>query len=295
MPGFWKLQVRSNCLLEYYQVENLSQYAKRLNSININQLRGLQSKKYTGTIKQGTKRRMTRAIELLCQIATTRRLYSKTAKRMINHRLSFITLTISQAENITARAAYDSCLGPFLKYLRDSCQCNTYIWKAEIQKRGQIHYHITTPSYIHYKALRDKWNYLQRKAGFLDSYFQTHGHYDANSTDVHGVHHVKNLPNYLLKEFKKTYQNPETTGKVWDCSLNLKAYSYFTFEDLTGVSILIHNMQQEGLIEVIDCEQCRIIKFPVQGLIELLPLDAIAKYDRFKQDVANYKRESKVP
>jgi hypothetical protein len=259
------------------------------------QLQDARKQQYSGEIKKGTKKRLTRAIDLLCQISQKRKVWSSQKRCYINHTLAFITLTISSQTNITAREAYDKLLAPMLRWLRDSCSCRTYVWKAEIQKRGQIHYHITTPSYIHYRAIRDKWNYLQRKAGLLDDYYNTHGSYDPNSTDVKKVKSIKNLAAYLIKEFTKTYQNPETTGKLWDCSLNLKAYSYFTFEDMTGMTATIHNMMMDGLIEVVTLEQCRIIKFPVQGMIELLPLDTIARYDAFKRDVANFKRDSKVP
>lgn len=282
-------------MLEYYQTENVSQNARRPNPLKMQQLADARKTAYSGTLKEGTKRRLTRAIDLLVQVSKTRYLQVPGTRRITKHRLSFITLTVSSHTNITAREAYDKLLSPFLKWLRDSCQCKTYIWKIELQKRGQIHYHITTPAYIYHKAIRQKWNYLQQKAGTLDDYYKMKGHYDANSTDIHGVNHVKNLANYLIKEYVKTYQNPEIIGKTWDCSLNLKAYSYFTFEDMAAIGIKIHNMAADGLIEIISLEQCRIIKYPTQGMIELMPLDIIKRYDDFTKLILAYTREKKVP
>jgi hypothetical protein len=125
-----------------------------------------------------------------------------------------------------------------------------YIWKAELQKRGQLHYHITTDRFVGYEEIRAKWNELQYKAGYLESFHRKFGHYNPNGTDVHAVYkETKDIVGYLKKkimseykkrdyqakkeqrnenkaiisEYTKDLQNKKTIGgKVWDCSLNLK-------------------------------------------------------------------------
>ena len=178
------------------------------------------------------------------------------------HTFSFITLTIASPKNITARQAYDNLLAPFLDWLRKTMQVKTYIWKAELQKRGQIHYHITTPAWIHHKEIRKKWNALQHAAGLLDEYAEVHGHFNPNSTDIHNTRSIRKMDQYLVKELSKSFaainveainevnemvsrgelspalaeekvkeieeQKITTIGKIWDCSNDLAGVGYFT-------------------------------------------------------------------
>lgn len=222
------LQIRSKIIVQYYQYQQLGGYNSRLKIFQQQNMKEQRIQAYSGKLTAGAAKRLRKAIELLCMSIKPVTILNPVTKRYHKHRLSFITLTISKHENITAQEAYSKCLAPLLRYLRTKHNMNTYVWKAEVQKRGQIHYHITTPAFLHWQQLRDTWNNLQRKAGYLEDYHKSKGHYNANSTDIHEVKHVKDLASYLMKEFAKSIQNPNTDGKVWDCSLNLKKHKYYT-------------------------------------------------------------------
>lgn len=118
-------------------------------------------------------------------------------------------------------------LKPLLQWLSKVKGFQFYIWKAELQARGQVHYHITSNQFIYWKELRDKWNYLQRRAGYLDNYYKKHGHYNANSTDVHKVYNDENISGYLEKYISKTQSGAAINGKIWDCSNSLKGKKLF--------------------------------------------------------------------
>lgn len=173
---------------------------------------------------------MVRAVTLMIQSSKRKWMLNPVTKRYFYHQISFITLTVSDpTKKLTGKEAHKKLLSHFLQWLRRTEQVNTYIWKAEHQQNGQIHYHITTPSFIHYQRIRDKWNNLQRKVGLLDKYHNSKGHYDANSTDIHDVRKVKDLAAYLIKYICKSYQNENSiNGKVWDCSDNLRGKKYFS-------------------------------------------------------------------
>lgn len=204
---------------------------------------------YTGILCQGAKKRLTKAIELIVQAATKEKTFDFVSKKTAQpikgrFKLNFITLTIhSPKKMIQGKDGHKKCLEPLLLWLRRYYGLNMYVWKAELQKRGQLHYHITSDCFVPWKELRDKWNQLQANAGYLDDFYAKKGHYDANSTDVHSVYKVKDMAKYLKKsifktykdiddniisEFRKTIQNTVSiSGKVWDCSLNLKSAKYY--------------------------------------------------------------------
>jgi hypothetical protein len=224
---------------------------------------------YSGGMTQGSRKRLAKAVTVMTQSIKPIWITNPVTGRLHYHKFSFITLTVSSRKNITARRAYDDLLSHFLDWMtrtigEENPAAKTYAWKAELQKRGQIHYHITTPAFIHWRLIRDKWNDLQRKAGLLDEYAKEHGHYDANSTDIHDTRSVKHIDRYIIKELAKSVsavqlaairearqmvadgslpqdqleakiaeinaQKLTTVGKIWGCSADLSGVGYFTLE-----------------------------------------------------------------
>lgn len=214
-------------------------------------------------ISAGAKKRLTRAITLLIESNQPKRIYNEVAGRIINHRLSFITLTVSDTtKNLTAKEAHELLLSHFLQWLRRTKKVTTYIWKAELQKRGQIHYHITTPSFINWQEIKDKWNNLQSRNGLLDKYYSEHKHYNANSTDIHAVRKINDLGAYLIKYFTKAEQNAKSVGgKTWDCSDNLKSTGYFKTVMTSFHHDFLIACVEQGVAELYEQEKFSIYKF----------------------------------
>jgi hypothetical protein len=286
------IQVRTDCLITY----NSTEYRMSLSPIQLKKMKeaaaAARLTKYSGLFTQGARKRIGRAIDLLVQIAVPKYGVNEVTKKRQKHMLSFITLTIPPIELLTAERGYNKLLSHFLQWLRRTKKVNTYVWKAEFQKNKQLHYHITTPSWIHYQEIKDKWNNLLRASGLLDDYYKNKGHYGANSTDVHEVKNINNLAGYLKKEFCKEVQNMQSTGKLWDCSLNLKDNKYFTME-LT--SVLLKKLDQDielGKIQRIELDQCNIYKAVRKNKIqEVLDLEQIQKYMEYIAHVTNYSRQ----
>lgn len=261
MPLFYTpiLQVRNNCALVYNQPEYDGSYSwSHKHKLRMN---FKEKETYSGKITQGTKVRISRAIDMLVQLSPAVKKFNPVTKRVIKHQLSFITLTIPDTKTMyTPKDAHKILLKPFLRYFRDKNIITTYVWKAELQKRGQLHYHLTTPSIIPYTDIRDYWNYLMRKHGMLEDFKARHGHDCPNSTDIHQVGNIKNFSKYLAKEFCKTVQNETpTTGKLWDCSTNLKGVKFFSVELTKPIAKNILDAHRNNNISIKDLEQCHII------------------------------------
>lgn len=222
------LQVRENSYIVYD--EPLTNQRRFTNPLLSQRMREARKERYSGMISAGARKRIIKAVTLLIQSSKAKWILNPVTKRYFSHRLAFVTLTVSDPEKkMTGKEAYNKLFKHFIAWLRRTEKVNTYIWKAEHQQNGQIHYHITTPSFIHWQHIRDKWNNLQRKAGLLDKYYSKKGHYNANSTDIHKVENIKDLSGYLIKYIAKSYQNENSIGgKVWDCSNNLAGKKYFT-------------------------------------------------------------------
>lgn len=222
----------------------------------------IETPKYSGKLCPGAKKRLTKAIEFMVMQSEKRskeKIYNPVTHRLQPFRIGFLTLTIySTNRNITGKEAHKTCLEPFLKFLRQTTGVKSYIWKAELQKRGQIHYHLTIDAFVHWKKIQDKWNQLQKRAGYLDAYYHKYGHWQPNSIKIHSTKKIRNIGVYLTKEIAKTFQNEKSLGgKVWDCSKNLKALKYFVVHESLDYSF-INQMVKEKKMTCIETDHCYI-------------------------------------
>lgn len=251
-------------------------------------------KKYTGTITPGAKKRIAKAINLMVAAAEQKTVFNPVKNCNVNFRLSFITLTIPDNTDIEIKEAHKILLEPFLKWLRQVHKMKLYVWKCEVQKRGQLHYHITADTFVHYQELRNKWNKLIERASLMEKFKGKFGHNNPNSTDVHSVRKIKDLAAYLIKYFTKSEQN-ETgkEGKIWDCSLSLKKAKYYSTELTEDIEYDIFKSNQKNECSINYDDNFSFIKFKKVQPISIFPKEVKSAYYQNLLNIRNYKRESK--
>ncbi len=252
------LQVRSNCLIYYELLDPMPGSAKST----------ITKKSYSGDMSQGAAKRIQKAIDIFLQKTPEKWIYNPVTAKHQSFRLNFVTLTVSDSYNIDINEGYRNLLKPFLRKIRKNTNLS-YIWKAEFQNRGQLHYHVTSNQFIHWQDIRTTWNNLQRKHRYLDSYAIKHGHFDANSTDVHAVYKIKDIASYLSKYMKKPVFEPKkgsnsgkpklAKGKVWDCSKDLKKQR-FSFTPSNQQFAFLEELKQKKQCKFVELEHCMIIK-----------------------------------
>lgn len=190
---------------------------------------GFQGSKYQGNITNHSRKNLQKALSILIQITPIRWIYNPVTQKNILFKLNFVTLTLPPDRLVSAKEATKTCLEPTLRRMR-SLGMKHYVWKAELQKTGQIHYHIATDNFIHYAELNKTWNKNAKKAGYLDGYARRTGHFLPNSTDVHAVTKLSDVEGYMSKYLMKGVGATGTKGKIWDCNTELKNARYFTTE-----------------------------------------------------------------
>lgn len=140
-----------------------------------------------------------------------------------------------------------------MRVMKEKHGINKYIWKYELQKRGNVHYHVLIDQFVAYDRITMAWNRLQKKHGLSDRYAERHGHFNPNSTDIHKVWQIQNIGAYLGKYLQKGNDGAkganDTKGKVWDCSTDLKRKRY------TTVFVWENN---DRLMELMDVNQATV-------------------------------------
>jgi hypothetical protein len=129
-----------------------------------------------------------------------------------------------------------------------------FLWRAESQANGNIHFHLITNRFIWWPELRSMWNFHQERLGYVSRYrrgmqaYHDGGfHYNPqdqagrsqaiqykayitgiktdwdspNSTDVHALCYVSRVQAYVTKYVSKEESNRPIEGHLWGCSRNL--------------------------------------------------------------------------
>lgn len=190
-------------------------------------------KAYTsGMLTAGAAKRLKQALELLVDLSPVQKFTRPSDMKQFNFRLTFATFTLpSPQAEITDTQIVKECLAPMLQIMRRRWGMKHYVWRAEKQKNGNIHFHVTTNRYIPYDQMRDEWNRCLNKLDFIDRFEKKHNHRHPNSTDIHSVRKVRDIAAYMVKYMSKEVpENLRVSCKQWDCSKNLKGVKRPTFE-----------------------------------------------------------------
>lgn len=252
-------QVRHNCLI-YYELPCIT-YGRTYTKF--------ERKAYSGKVTDGARKRINRAVDLLIQKSPKRIIYNSITKKRQPFTINFVTLTVSAIKIISSIDGYKNLLKPFLRKLRVKFKSKiSYVWKCELQKRGQIHYHITTNRFIDLNWIKNEWNKLQRKHRYLDHYAKIYKSYNPNSTDIHAVWKVNDVASYLCKYLSKVDPTQKIKSKVWDCSNDLKI-KRFSFIPNDKFVIKINSLVKAGKVSMVNLDRCLIFKTKdVKALLE---------------------------
>ena len=86
------------------------------------------------------------------------------------HKIAFVTLTLCAEQSHDDQFITKELLGMFLDRARKLGLLSNYVWRAEKQANGNIHYHILTDTYAPFSIFNRLWALVQSKYGYLQRY-----------------------------------------------------------------------------------------------------------------------------
>ena len=181
----------------------------------------LEDNKPDGQISFKAEKRIRNAIDWLLEITPKKKFYAPKYKKHYWFRINFITLTLASKQVHSDSTIKKVLLNQFLVECRKKWKVHNYLWRAESQKNGNIHFHICTDQFIPWLELRNNWNRIQNKLGYVDRFHVKHKHRAPNSTDVHSIKKIKNISAYLAKYCTKNSPHRSISGKLWGLSTQL--------------------------------------------------------------------------
>jgi hypothetical protein len=240
-------------------------------------------KKTHGIVSDQARRKITRAIDYLLYMANDKTLPDTAHGRNYKFKIAFITLTLPAKQMHSDNEIKDIILNHFLVELRKYYGVKNYIWRAEKQKNNNIHFHILVDKFIPWNDLRNRWNRVLSKLGYIDRYreemklFHKEGfkvrkdllsHWDyqkqiraykegvkndwsnPNSTDIHSLYRINRVKEYITKYCTKNETNSEVEGRLWGCNYELS--------QIKGARIILDNQINSALNELIKEYQPRV-------------------------------------
>ena len=156
-------------------------------------------------------------------------------------RLAFITLTLSDVQIHSDEYIKEHLLQPFLYWLDRYYNC-FYVWKAESQINGNIHFHLTVDQYVPWKSVRAKWNKLLAKHGYCKVNQDGSNDKGDSATQIKAVLNEKqcarDIADYVAKKDKLPTVVARGFNAIWNNDLSkineiTAAYKYLRYGKTT--------------------------------------------------------------
>lgn len=180
----WKLMCRPNALVASFCNDKRHNEAWK-------PVRKLTQNTSPGTLSPNARRKIKQAIRWLVASAETKKVYEKKHKRLVDWKINFATLTFHK--NLQDDYLARKILSSWIEVAKYRWQINSYIWKAEPQERGAIHFHLSFNQYIPHRELNYTWNRACNKHGLNQAW--------DNSTDIHADENISSTEAYLTDYF----------------------------------------------------------------------------------------------
>jgi len=163
----------------------------------------LEDNEHDGKMSNKARKRIEKCIAWIIYGAKVKHVTDHETGKRFSFKINFITLTLPAIQVHSDSDITNKCLGNMFDVMKKRAGLNNYIWRAEAQANGNIHFHIITDTFMHYNDLRKWWNQSLDILGYIDAFQLKWRHRNPNSIDVHSVKHVSRLSSYLSKYMAK--------------------------------------------------------------------------------------------
>ncbi len=145
--------------------------------------------------------------------------------------VTFVTLTLP-APQLHSDKIFRKLQTRFIENLQKTYNVDFYVWKAETQDNGNIHFHLLIDRFVDKHIIQNLWNSQLDKYGYIDRFARKKGHRNPPTTKIHGLVKVKNTVSYIMKYMTKVEKGKRPiVGQLWGCSNTVKKLDYPKFLD----------------------------------------------------------------
>lgn len=255
--GDFIYNIRANRVTKYYKVDK----QVLAENVQTKSIENLSRGEYIGTVSQKNKKRIY-DIVTYWHVCTQHWKASYQDKKQ--RQLAFLTLTLPYEQMHTDNELKRGALNSFLVVQQRKMNGDPYLWKAEKQKNGNLHFHLIVDITFGEMDYRTEWNKCIDKMGYIDYYRMKNEAFHNGGfkvrTDLLGKYSELEQMGWYLKGKNDNWANPRTThvellkgggqiaeyigkyvgknesdqlvdGRVWGCSDVLRGVERFEFAE----------------------------------------------------------------
>ena len=213
--------------LAFFKGRNLVVYKGRKNynkarQLSEKQLDALRGAKFTGYLSNQSQKKMVTILQNWNDTIEHVDAIKVRGKVRGNKQLIMITLTLSAKQTHTDNQIKRQMLNRFLINLIRKEERTKYLWKAESQKNGNIHFHIIVDEYFDKRWINTLWNKIQFDNGYISIADYKDKEKIVPSTRIESLRDKDDAISYTAKYISKNNTNRLLEGRLWGCSKELK-------------------------------------------------------------------------
>ena len=249
-----------------------------------------------GNVSSIAKRKMLKAINYLLFITNDKKVTNAYTGRSFKFKIAFVTLTLPSKQIHSDNEIKSKLLNQFLIELKKYHHVQNYVWRAEKQRNGNLHFHVIIDKFVDHQKLRDRWNRITDKLGYLERYRleQSNWHSNGfrvrenllktwplrkqraaynrgartnwnspNSTDIHSVHKIIDIKGYMSKYITKN-EIKKISDSVENCDIIIQegriwACSQY-LQNIKGARAEVDWKLEDEIQELVKSENVKVYK-----------------------------------
>jgi len=195
--------------------ENSQQGKSKISQLNL-------KKKYTsGCLTVGSSKKIKKILtNWLLAIYCSQKI-DKSKRKTKRRYLIMITLTLAAKQIESDNQIKRKYLNNFLIQLKKEHSGILYLWVAEKQKNGNIHFHIMADRWVSKIWISRVWLNVLATGNYINEFELKFNHRTPPSGHVRGQKNMTNPSKYLTKYVTKSENSIELEGHKWSCSNEL--------------------------------------------------------------------------
>lgn len=214
------ISIKPNKIAYYTKVDNVLNKELRAHGHSIETYRKQPEKRFHNfQLSSNARRNLISKINWMFQLAKKKSVTTSKGVDIFNFKIAFITLTLPSTQLHPTTQITNECLNQFITEIRERFGVLNYVWRLEFQKNYNVHYHIVTDTYIDYEILKNIWNRILNKLGYVNEYTRKmqahtlHSYYSSFYKDS----------NKTFKEVAKIYAKSKSEGWARPNSVDVKS------------------------------------------------------------------------
>lgn len=153
--------------------------------------------KHDGSVSDKAAARIRNSVNWMLYFTKKKFVYSRKERSTFSFYLNFITLTLPARQVHSDEFIKSNMLIPFIEWMKEKHCATMYLWKAESQANGNIHFHISTHVFIHWKEIRWKWNRICATHGYCKIFQDGSNDLGDSATQVKAAKSPEHVGGYL--------------------------------------------------------------------------------------------------